>query len=482
MTAGPRRALGRDVAVYGLSTVLVQVVAVATTPVYTRLLGPAAFGVVELLTVVVSFIITALFEGMGVAAVRLYFGEPEEQRKALLSTGLLSSVGVTVLAAAVAVAAADPLAKLLLGTSAEAVAVAAAAIYLPIGVAARFSAEVLRMQRRPWPYLASAVLAAVVGSTVTIVLLAATDAGPEAVYYGMAAGAAGALLLNLVMAGRALGLRFSVPHLRRLAAFGGPLVFSGLAGWSLVLVDRIILVQFVNLSDVGYYALANRIAGVLLIGTYAFASAWTPYVLDLFTDDPDDEPGVRADVLRHSLAAMAVLAVGASVVSREGVEILAGRPFLPAADVVPTLSLGFLFFSTLNVLQVPFLIDHRTGAMARLSGLAAVANVVACLVLIPLWGTQGAAIATVVGFGFQAGAYYVSGQGLRPAPYDRGRVFGILLLALPFMAAGWLAIEPLALDLAVKGALGLVFVGLLVVLRLVDVHRLTDEVRMMRSR
>jgi O-antigen/teichoic acid export membrane protein len=477
-----RGALGRDVAVYGLASALVQVVAVVTTPVYARVLGPAGYGVLEVLLVAASFVITALLEAVGVAAVRLYFGETEERRSSLLSTGFVSVVTATAVAALVAVAAAGALSEWLLGGEGAETAIVAAALYLPLAVAHRFSAEVLRIQRRPWGYLVSSVTAAVVGGATGIVLVAGFDRGPEGVYYGFAAGAGAALVCNLVMAGRALAPRFVPDQLRQLLRFGGPLVAAALAGWSLVLVDRVILVQFEPLREVGYYGLANRLANVLLIAVYAFAAAWSPYILGLHHDDPAAERRVRADVLRHFLAGMAVLAVVVGLFSREVVALFAGDDFEPAAAVVPTLCLGFLLFSTVNVTQVPFLVEHRTGHMARLAVLAAAVNVGACFVLIPPWGIHGAAAATVAGFGVQAVAYLWAGQRLLPAPYDLGRLVAIVVLALPFLVAGRMDVESSAVEVALKTVLALSFAGLLVATKLVDLPRLRGELEAMFTR
>lgn len=477
-----RRTLGRDVAVYGLATVLVQIVAFATTPVYTRILGPSVYGVLELLTVIVSFVITALFDGVGVASVRLYVTEPPQERPSLLATGLFGTVGATLVGAALAAALADPLARLVFGTSAASTALVAAAIYLPIAVAARFCVEILRMERRPWPLLVASVVTAIVGGVVAIGLVAAADQGAEGVYYGMAVGAVAGLVAALIAVHGSVALRFSTHHLRRLFALGGPLAISALAGWSLVLVDRLILVHFVSLRQIGFYGLANRLAGVLLIATYAFGTAWTPYILGLYAEDADAEAPVRADVLRHFLAAMAVIAVGVALFSREAVRVIAGARYLPAAATMPTLALATLFFSTLVIVQVPFLVEQRTPQMARLSLAAALVNIAACFALIPVWGIQGAAVATVGGFGVQAALYYRQAQALRSAPYDDRRLAAILVLALPFIAGGYWQNDLSVAAIALKGLLLLVFAALLVVLRLVDVARLRGEVKMVWSR
>jgi O-antigen/teichoic acid export membrane protein len=320
-----------------------------------------------------------------------------------------------------------------------------------------------------------------VGGATAVALVVVADEGVRGVYYGLTAGAAAALVTNLVLARRALALRFSAEQLRRLVAFGGPLVLSALGGWSLVLVDRVILAQFVSLPEVGFYGLANRLAGVLLIATYAFGTAWAPYILGLHAEDPRAEARIRADVLRHWLAGTAVMAVLVAAVSREAVEIIAGAEFVPAAEVIPVLALAYLLFATLTVTQTPFLIEHRTGEMARLSIVAAVVNIGACFVLIPPWGIHGAAIATVAGFGFQAAAYYRRSQQRLPAPYDGRRMATAIGMALPFLAVGWIDVDPVVLGVVLKVAAAAAFAVLLVVLRIVDLGRLRAELKMVFS-
>ncbi len=81
---------------------------------------------------------------------------------------------------------------------------------------------------------------------------------------------------------------------------------------------------------------------------------------------------------------------------------MAGEPFQAAASVVPPLVLAMLFHATTPVTTSVLIVARRTGGLA-LGALGAVAvNVVACLVLVPLWGITGAAWATVLGFAYRA--------------------------------------------------------------------------------
>ena len=69
-------------------------------------------------------------------------------------------------------------------------------------------------------------------------------------------------------------------------AYGLPLVPGALSSWALALVDRIILSRLGSLSEVGEYAVANRLALLLLIGMTAFLFALSPFLLATYSEDP----------------------------------------------------------------------------------------------------------------------------------------------------------------------------------------------------
>jgi O-antigen/teichoic acid export membrane protein len=233
-------------------------------------------------------------------------------------------------------------------------------------------------------------------------------------------------------------------------AYGLPLVPAGLAAWSMMLADRIVLAKYASLATVGFYAVANRIANLMLLAVFGFRAGWATFALELHHRDPASERLKRAHVLTDVLAGVSLLGVLIGVLSRELVVVVAGSRYLQATNSIPMLVLALVVFSTVPVTQLAMMVKHRTRDMALHSAIAAVVNIVACLLLIPRWGLTGAALANLAGFGYQSIAYYLRAQALDRVAYDLRKAGVIVGLALPYLLLGPVAVGPLWLSTLVK--------------------------------
>jgi len=99
------------------------------------------------------------------------------------------------------------------------------------------------------------------------------------------------------------------------------------------------------------------------------------------------------------------------------VRILYSSAYLPAVVPLQVLLIGMVALSVTDVVAMDFTGRGRPGVNTTISGLTLVLNVVACLVLVPAYGTLGAAWATALVYTVQAVvfvAYYVRVSGKRP--------------------------------------------------------------------
>lgn len=395
--------LARHVAIYGVSTLLVQSVSLVTAPVFTRHFGPARFGILDVTGASVALAITVSLAGLDGAVARAYVGAPSEaERQTVVSTGLAAVVTLGSTLALAAVLLAGPVSVGLFGDRSHTGLVMAAALGVPVTVAAGYTRRLLRLQSRPGLFLVSAVTLAFVGSLGAMVLAIPVGLGLPGVYLGIALGAAVALGVSTIASRHLIRWRFSVPVLVEMAAVGLPLALFGLSLWAIRMLDRFILVRAVDLRQLGFYAAANRVAAILLLGVGAFEGAWLPVLLR--TEGTGDAAVTAAldRALPWFAAASALVGAGLAAFSSEILVVVAGDRFQPAASVVPPLVLAMLFHATTPVTTSVLIVARRTGGLA-LGALGAVAvNVAACLVLVPVWGITGAAWATVLGFAYRA--------------------------------------------------------------------------------
>ena len=309
----------------------------------------------------------------------------------------------------------------------------------------------MRLTVRPWPYAASAILTAVLGGVTGVWLVTARGAGPVGVQIGGLVGALAALICGLIVVRHELVLGYSRRELGVMLRYGIPLVPSGVALFGLALIDRILLSRLADIGDVGRYAVASRLASVLTLVVAAFATAYSPFLLSLHVDDPDGERELRGRVLTYLATLLFMLALVIGLFSEELIHIVAPG-YGNVAPAAILLLLGVAASGIGMVALAGITIARATGSIARHTAVALVINVAACLLLIPPFGTTGAAIGTALGYTVLTALYFRTSQRLQPAPFEWRRVASVILVVIACLPVALVDLSSTLATLGVKFA------------------------------
>ena len=460
--------LAKQALVYGTSGVLLQVVGVVTLPVFARSFTHSEYGLLELALVLFSLSTAVADAGFASAAQRSFFDYTEsdaEERRRVIFTAFTSTMGVATAIAVVLIAGRHGLADALFRRSGKTELIVLVAASVPLVIAANFLRETMRLRFRAWHYVVSSVLAAAVSAAVAVAAVLALDVGVEAIFFGMIVGNGIAVAYGLLVVHSDIGRRFSRPELRKMLVYGMPLVPTAIAVWALALLDRLLLGWLSNLSEVGQYAVANRISGVLFLLVTGFVLAFGPYVFSIYSEDPELEKVVRGKTLTYVTIGLSLGALCLTLFARE-LLLVAAPSFDRAYKAVGPLSLGVLAVGISSVVMAGISIARRTIYLALLAGIGVAVNVGFNLILIPPYGMLGAAFATAAAYGVLTFLHYMVAQRLYPTPYEPKSVLIVVLLAIAFGTLGVVALGPVPVALAVKG---LAVAAFLVALRLTGV-------------
>ena len=471
--------LGRQTLVYGLSTAAPALIALFTLPVVARRFTTAQYGVLELATTAIAVALVVVELGLTSASQRSFFDysdDQPEERRIVLSTALIAYLASTILTAGILIAAREPLAEFLFNSSHEDTLIVIAAVTLPTTALVNFSREVMRLHFRLRQYLASTLVAAIVATAYILFALLVLNERVEAVLLSTVIGSGLAALYGMVAVRRDLGHRFSRPELRTMLDYGLPLVPMAVALWALALIDRIMLSKLSSLSEVGEYAMANRLGLLLTLAATAFATAFSPFMLSLYAEDPEEEKLVRARALIYMSVAFAIVTVLVSLFAREAFKVIAPH-FTTAYEAVGLVAFGLAVSGVANIAVGGIALARRTRSLAALAGLAAGVNIVLNIFLIPPWGMLGAAFATAVAYTLLFALYYFQAQRVYFTPYQLPRLVRLAVFTAAAAAVGAIPIEPLALSLAIKSAVVILF---LLALRLAHIVR-SEEISAMRA-
>ncbi len=314
----------------------------------------------------------------------------------------------------------------------------------------------MRVKLLPWGYTASAISGSLGATAFSVTAVLAFHGGLASILLGTLVGNGLAAILGLAVIHADLFGRFSRPELRRMLAYGLPLIPASLALWGVNLLDRSLLYKLGPKPDTGQYAVANRFGSLLMFLVTAFALAFGPFQLALWREDADLEKHVRSRALTYLTIGLVGTAVLLSLFAREIVRLISPS-YTSAYEAVGMLTMSVALFGISNLVLFGIGITRRMGYVAIYTVVALTLNVVLNLVLIPRWGMLGSAFATLIAYGALAAFYYHRSQILYPTPYALGKTVRTVVLGGLAMAVGLVRFEPLGLSLVVKGATALAF-------------------------
>lgn len=480
------QSLGKQTLVYGVSAAALQAVGVVTLPVFARAFSPADYGRLEIASVCLGAALVFADLGMASASQRSYFDyteADEPERRAVLATALATALGMASLLAVVLIVLRAPLAGWLLHDRSQSGLVVIVALCVPVSVLATLLREVMRLRFMAWRYSVSAITAAVVAAAVGIGLVLGTDVGVEGVLLGVLAGNVAAIAVGVAGTARYIGRRGSRKDLRIMLAFGLPLLPAASAMWGLAFLDRVMLSSLANLDEVGQYAVGARVGSVVMFAVMAFGLAYTPFLLSLFSQDPELEKRVRARTLTYLTIALTALSLALALFARELITVVAPG-YEEAYRVVGVLCLGTTVFGLSSITMAGISLARRTGYFAVYSGISLLVNLALNLVLIPPLGGFGAALSTASAFAVLTGLYYRTSQALYPTPYEPRKIVTVLVAGAALMPLGLLPLGPEFV--ALKAAALVLFAGALIVSGTVDRTELVElkklAVRLTRRR
>jgi O-antigen/teichoic acid export membrane protein len=187
------------------------------------------------------------------------------------------------------------------------------------------------------------------------------------------------------------------PVAGRMLRFGMPLAFASFFLWSSPLIDRLIIGYFVTSEDAGIYIVVAQLATFFTLIAAAIETIQSPLVAGLIhlNDLPRLErlvqSAVRLGLLIGLPALMVVLAEGRTLL-----ELIFGADFGSGRN-------AFLILSAASLLRV---ISDRAIALLVMAGhnrqwltyttIVFLINIVLDLLLIPIFGTVGAALSTAI--------------------------------------------------------------------------------------
>jgi O-antigen/teichoic acid export membrane protein len=470
--------LFRDTLIYGGSAILSRGLSLIVLPIYTRILSPAEYGVLDMIFVIGSFATLLVVLEINQGLARFYAdAETVEAKRRMASTILWFTVAAYTVAFGIAFAAAAPLAAWLLGS-------ADLDGMLRIGLAGIATNGLFYLTQTQMRYGLMSTAFAVVSLFYSLATLSlgvflgyGLGLGLVGVLWGQFAAAAAASAFGLAALRGSYSFVFDRRLLRRMLAFSLPLVPSALATFFTFYSNRLLLNDLEGLDAVGLFGVGARIGGAVVLLTIGLQSSLTPLIYAHYQDETT--PGNLAQLTEWFIAAALLCCLGLGLYAWEILALFAEPRYAGAAPLVlflaPATLLGqmYIFFPGIAI-------SKRTKLQLYIFVTTAVATLLLNWLMIKATGLLGAAVATLAASLLFITLWVWTSQRLYPMPL-RWRPIAAATALFVAAATGGLWVQGSRLDaaalLVAKGAIILLLAAGIVACRLV---RVVDLIRLRR--
>jgi O-antigen/teichoic acid export membrane protein len=404
-----------DSAIYGGSALLVRGIGLVLVPFYTRVLVPADYGAIDLLSVFAAFVgVTVGLEIVQGLARHLADADTADARASLASTALWFTVSTYTFFLVVGLVALRPLSEIVLGDPDRTTVMAIALVSIWFNGLFYLLQSQLRWELKPRQYALASISYAFVSMAASILLVIGIRTGVSGVFMGQVAGAVVGLAVAVYHTRERLQRRFDRGQFAEMLRFSVPLIPSSLGVIVTSYIDRIAIRSLMDLSDVGLFGIGYRMASVASLVMIGFQASLTPLVYQRYREA--GTPFELARIFRLFLVVALLLSLGLALFATEALQLLVPPEYLAGALVVPYLAPALLL-SGMYVLAPGLAIAKRTSLTAAINLAGALMNTLLNYLLIPMLGIRGAAVATLLSATTVFGAYMITSQATYPVPH-----------------------------------------------------------------
>ncbi|ROT97990.1 flippase [Histidinibacterium lentulum] len=361
-----------------------------------RHLGPEGYGVLSYALSLVAVVAPLTTLGMRNLSLREYKMHPDEAHTILGTVTAIRFAGAAVTVLIVyAVARAYPIPH-------ENIAILCAIL---AGAALVKSIDTIQeyfiAQQDPKPFVVFSVAVMSVFACVKIGLIL-MGSGVDAFILAQAAqGAVSGLGALMAYRRRTRGLpgpRIETARAWRYLRQGFPLMLGALSAVIYLKSDILMLSYMAGQETTGIYAVAARLAEAWYVLPTAMATALFPRMVDL-RDSAPERYALRVQDALDSFAAFGTLIAASSLFwAGPAVAFLFGADYAASTTVLQIYAWVGIVFATRALIHRWLLVEGIFWASAMIHATGAVANVALNLVLIPRFGAEGAAVATVISY------------------------------------------------------------------------------------
>lgn len=171
-----------------------------------------------------------------------------------------------------------------------------------------------------------------------------------------------------------------------------PLIFHALAGMVLSLSDRIMLTRMKGEESTAVYGVAYSLGNILNTIWVAFNNTWVPFYYQYKKEQNSEEINRK---LKNYTLVYSIISVGFLLCTPEVFKLFAPSTYWDGLSIIPPIVMGYYFNFMYSIFGNFEFYHEKTRMISVGTTICAIGNIILNILLIPIMGELGAAIATV---------------------------------------------------------------------------------------
>ncbi len=471
------QSLASDSMIYGASSALGQMINFLLVPMYTHHLSEADFGVWAMLNIALMLFVPLANLGMSNTVFRRFNTcKDDEERQEVLSTGLFSVLGSTLLLGVLCLTFVAPLTDMFINRADGVLLMQLTIVTAMIDSVGAITMVILRADRLVRTAAVMNILKLLVSITVTVVLVAALEMGLLGAVIGILAGTVVGTTAQFFVTRHAFRPKIRSDTWRAMLSYGLPFVPHQVQAVLLTIFGQFIVLARLGAEEGGLYRLAVMFAVPFAFIVHAVQKAWVPFKFQIHAHD-EDPAGFFRTAVTYYFAGTTYLWVGVCAWGPLALLLMADAKFHDAAILIPVVAAVPLFEGFYFMLGTGIELSNNTRTIPLVSFMGLVTVSCTALPLVNALGAMGAALGTVIGWSVMAATVFAMSQRQFRVSYDWPSLFAFLGCSIACVVLMYQAHLALNIPGRIALALGL-SIAYPVLLTLILLRSSTERARM----
>lgn len=384
--------------VYGFGGIISKVIPLIMVPIITRMMPNSTYyGVSDLSNTVVQFGSALAIMGMYDAMYRMFFEKDNvDYKKSVCSTAMIFTFFTSIIVFLIMLICREQIAKYFFSNKEYANVVYLSAIATLVGATNSIISAPTRMQNKRKVFLVTNTVSPIISYGVAIPMLLAGYYLIALPFAAVVSGLTMEISFGIMNHSWFNPKRFDIKLLKQMLVIAIPLLPNFLIYWVFNSSDKVMITNLMDVGSAGVYSVGAKLGQASQLIYTAFAGGWQYFAFSTMKDKKQVELNSR---IFEYLGVISFIATTFICAWCYGIyELLFTGEYVQGYMVSPYLFLAPLLQMLFQVESNQFLVIKKTWPNMIILSSGALLNIMLNLILIPLLGIEGAAIATLLGY------------------------------------------------------------------------------------